>query len=151
MSFLCPIQAAIADDAAKLFGTWKLISFDMEFQDSGKREPIYGQNPTGYIIFLPEGRMMTVLEKEGRAAPKTDQDRAVLLSTMVAYTGMYRIDGDKWTTKIDASWNPLWNGTEQIRFFKIQGGRLDVIAAYGPSANFSGRIARGILSFERVK
>ena len=40
--------------------------------------------------------MMVVLTNEGRKAPKTDQDRADLFNSLVAYTGMYRVDGDKW-------------------------------------------------------
>jgi len=58
---------------------------------------------------------------EGRKAPNTDQDRADLLKSMVAYTGMYRIEGDKWITKVDVSGNPAWVGTEQARFFRFDG------------------------------
>ena len=62
------------------------------------------KNPIGYAIFTPEGRMMAVLEGEGRRKnPKTDEDRLALFRSMVAYTGMYYVDGDKWTTKVDVA------------------------------------------------
>ena len=30
---------------------------------------------------------------------------------MMAYTGRYRIDEDRFITKIDSSWNEAWNGS----------------------------------------
>jgi hypothetical protein len=49
---------------------------------------------------------MFVLTGEGRKPPQNVQDRADLLNSMVAYTGMYRLEGDKWITKVDVAWNP---------------------------------------------
>ena len=92
--FLIAVQPSFAGDLTKLFGTWKLISFVMEVQETGERRPFFGKNPTGFIILLPEGRMMTVIEGEGRKAPQTDDDRANLFKTMYAYSGMYRLEGD---------------------------------------------------------
>ena len=41
----CP---ALADDGAKLVGIWKLTAFDIEFQQSGKREAgSVAGNPVG--------------------------------------------------------------------------------------------------------
>ena len=37
-------------------------------------------NPTGYIIFTPEGRMLVMVTDEGRKAATTDQDRADLFN-----------------------------------------------------------------------
>jgi ABC-type Fe3+ transport system substrate-binding protein len=47
-----------------------------------------------------------------------------------AYTGMYRLEGDKWLTKVDVAWNPEWVGTEQTRFFKLDGDRLHVTSTW---------------------
>ena len=95
---------------------------------------------------------MAVLTGDGRKAPTTDQDRADLLKSMFAYTGMYRLEGDKWITKVDVSWNPAWVGTEQVRFFRVDGDRLQVIPAWVQSVLRPERgMARGILTFERTK
>ena len=51
---------------------------------------------------------MFVLTSESRKPPQTVQDRADLLNGMAAYTGIYRIEGDKWITKVDVAWNPEW-------------------------------------------
>ena len=150
--FLLTVQPSFADDPAKLLGTWKLVSFEVETKATGEKEPILGKNPTGYIIFTPEGRFMAILTGEGRKAPKTDQDRADLLKSMFAYTGMYRLEGEKWITKIDVAWNAEWVGTEQVRFFRVDGNRLQVISAWAQSALRPERgIVRGIITFERVK
>ena len=145
-------HGAYAQDREKLFGIWKLVSFETEFQATGERKPTFGKNPNGFIIFTPEGRMMVVLTAEGRKAPETDEDRAALLRTMFAYTGIYRLEGDKFVTKVDVSWNEAWTGTEQTRFYKMGGNRLDIISAWAPSGVIPGRpIVRGILTWERVK
>jgi hypothetical protein len=140
------------DDRAKILGIWRLVSFEVEYQATGEKEPLLGKNPTGYIIFTPEGRAMLILTGEGRKTPNSDQDRADLLKSMFAYTGMYRIEGDKWITKVDVSWNPAWVGTEQVRFFRFDGDRLYVISAWAQSVLRPERgMARGIVTFERAK
>jgi len=148
---LVAVQPAFADDRAKLTGIWKLVSFEGEFQDTSERIDWEGKSPTGYIIFTPEGRMMTVIEGEGRKPPQTDQDRVGLLRTMLAYTGMYQLEGNKFTTKVDVSWNPAWNGTDQVRFYKFDGDRLVIYTEWAPSQRYTGRTTRALLVWERSK
>ena len=126
-------QSAMADDRERLIGTWKLLSFDNEFQDGRPRSAtlLYGQNPTGFIILTAEGRMMAIVEGEGRKPANTDEERAALLRTLLAYSGMYRVEGDKWITKVDVSWNSAYNGTDQVRVFKLEGNRLEVAGPLG--------------------
>ena len=138
------------DGRAKLVGTWKLVSFENEFQDGTERRSMMGTAPIGYIIFTPEGRMMSIVEAEGRRSPETDQEAAIAFRTLFAYTGTVRLDGDRWATKVDVAWNPAWHGTEQIRTFKLDGDRLEVTSAWGMSVNL-GKITRGVVRWERVK
>lgn len=78
-------------------------SYEVEVQASGQKGPVMGENPTGYVVFTPEGRMFFILTGEARKPAKTDQERAGLMSTLVAYTGTYRVEGDKWTTKVEVA------------------------------------------------
>jgi len=150
--FLILVQPSIADDRAKILGTWRLVSYEREFKATGEKLPLLGKNPTGYSIFTPEGRFMVVLTGEGRKAAKTDQDRAELLKTLIAYTGIYRVEADKFFTKVDVAWSPEWIGTEQERFFKIDGERLQILTTYVINPNWSEKgLSRGVLTFERVK
>lgn len=150
--FLFAVPPSYADDHTKLLGTWKLVSWESEFQATGERELVLGKSPTGYSIFTREGRMMTVLTGEGRTAPKTDLDRANLFKSMLAYTGMFRIEGDKMIIKVDGSWNPAWMGTEQVRFLKFDGDRFHVLTPWMKSTLRPEKgMTRVILTFERAK
>jgi hypothetical protein len=152
MAALNATQFTFADDRANLLGIWKVVSFVQEVQETGERRPFFGKNPTGFVILLPEGRLMAVIEGEGRKAPQTDDDRAKLFKTMIAYSGMYRFEGDKFITKVDVSWNPEWNGTDQVRFFKLEGDRLEIVSAWAPAAAIPGKpMVRGFWTLERVK
>ena len=123
-------QPSLGGDQGSVVGTWKLVSYEVEAQASGERGPVMGQSPTGYASFLPEGRVFFMLTGEARKPGKTDRERADLLSTLVAYTGTYRLDGDKWTTSVEVAWNPEWVGTEQVRSFKLEGERLQVLTPW---------------------
>jgi len=132
-----------------ILGVWRLVSFEREYQATGAREDTRGKNPTGYIIFTPEGRMAVVITNEGRKAPNTDQDRAGLFNSLVAYTGRYRVDGDKWITTVDVSANPALVGTEQTRTFQVTGDRLQEMTAW--AALPDNRMARLVITYERAK
>ena len=152
MGVLNAVQLVFADDRTKIIGIWKLVSWESEFQATGERVPVMGKNPMGYVIFTPEGRMMAVLTAEGCKAPKTDQDRADLFKSVVAYTGMYRFEGDKTINKVDVSWNPAWIGTDQVRFFKFDGNRLQVNTQWMQSVVRPEKgMGRATMTFERVK
>ena len=142
-------QPGFADDREKILGIWRLVSFEAEYQATGEREHVRGKNPTGFIIFTREGRMMVVLTNEGRKAPKTDQDRAGLFNAMVAYTGIYRIEGDKWITKVDVHMNPALVGSKQAHSFRVDGNRLQEMTAW--AARPDNRMARLIITYERAK
>ena len=140
-----------ADDREQLIGVWKLQTYEIEFQDTGERKTQFGDHPNGFLIFTAEGRMMAVLTAEGRKVPQTDSDRAAALGSMFAYSGIYRLEGDHWTTKVDTSWNEGWTGTDQIRFFKLDGDALTVTSNWRAYPNLNGRVARGFLTWTREK
>jgi hypothetical protein len=150
--FFGVVQPSVADESARVHGVWKLVSYEVEIQATGEKEPVMGRAPTGYVIFTPEGRVMFVLTGEGRKPAKTPQERADLLSTLVAYTGKYRIEGDKWITSVEVAWNPEWVGTEQPRAFKTDGDRLHVFTPWRIMPNWADKgMQRSIVVFERSK
>jgi hypothetical protein len=136
----------------KLVGIWKLVSLDVEYQESGKRQALFGASPRGYIIFMPEGRMMTLITSEGRKPGEAVEQKAELFRTMMSYTGIYRFEEDKIITRIDISWNEAWTGTDQERFYRLNGDQLDIVTAWMPDPFHPERqISRGVLTWERVK
>ena len=143
-------QASYADDRNKVVGTWKLVSYEVEVQATGQKGPVMGEKPTGYATFTKEGRVFFVLTGEARKAAKTDQERAELLNTLVAYSGIYSVEGDKWTTNVEVAWNPEWVGTKQVRDFKLDGERLIVLTPWRVMPNWADKgLTRSIVTFER--
>ena len=71
---------------------------------------------------------------------------------MAGYSGVYRVDGDRWITKADVSWNESWTGTEQTRFFKVEGDTLAVTTPWLLNPNLPGSPeTRGVLIWSRIK
>jgi hypothetical protein len=140
----------MSEQDTKLHGCWRLVSFDSELQDSKERTQPWGAAPNGHLIFSVDGRMMVLVTAEVREPGSTDEKLAALFRTLMAYTGRYRIEGDKFIVKIDSSWNEAWNGSEQERFYKLDGDTLDVMTAWMPNPVLAGNpMGRGILRFRR--
>ena len=48
---------------------------------------------------------------------------------MYAYSGRYTVEGEKVVHHVDVSWNESWTGTDQVRFFKLEGDSLTIKTA----------------------
>ena len=145
-------RPGFADDRVLIQGVWKLVSQEVEIQATGEKEFPLGRNPSGYVMFTPEGRATFILTAEGRKPAKSVQERADLLSSVVAYTGTYRLESDKWITKVEVAWNPEWLGTEQTRLFKVDAARLYVLTPWRVMPNWPEKgMQRSTLVFERSK
>src|SRR5713101_2118379 len=91
--------------------------------------------------------MMSLLISEGRKAPQTDEERSAAYRSMVAYTGRYNVEGNKWTTKPDVAWNEGWM-MDQVRYFKLDGDRLVVETALATNPNL-GKVVRVTLTSQK--
>jgi hypothetical protein len=135
--------------ASGLIGVWRLLSVRVEFLDTGERADIYGPHPSGFLILSDGGRMMAIITAGDRAPPETEADRAALFDAMMAYTGNYRLEDDKFITSVDVAWHPSWDGTEQPRFFELEGNSLSIITPQQTHPRYPGRPVRGILIWHR--
>lgn len=109
-------QTVHADD--KLAGVWKLQSWAMEDAETKETKPALGEKPNGYLILTSEGRMMGLLPALVRQRPQTQAERNAGYRSMLAYSGPYRVEGDKLVIQVDVSRNEDWIGIAQTRFFK---------------------------------
>jgi Lipocalin-like domain len=149
---LTSLLSTLANAQADVVGVWKLKSFQTVFQDGSAPRNPFGGSPLGYTIFTAQGRMMVVVEAEGRKpAASTDEERAALYRTSFSYTGAYRIEGDRWTTKVDAASNPAWTGTEQVRVVKLSGDTLETGTNWTQASTAGAPASRGVFMWERVK
>jgi hypothetical protein len=147
--FLIAVRPSFADDGPKILGIWKMVSIDWEGQETGDRIPfILGMNPMGYVIYTPEGRMMTIATRDGRKPPITTQDRAKLFDSMNAFTGTYRLEGDRCIIQVDVASFPAQIG-ERVSFIKFGGDRFCATSDWIPGAG--GHMGRTIITWERVK
>ena len=152
LACIAAAPAAAAEGGNGIAGLWKLVSYQVEVQATGEKLPAMGQHPTGYAQFTSEGRVFFMLTGDGRKPAKSVEDRAELLNTLVAYTGTYRLEGDKWITKVEVAWNPEWVGTEQARTFTIEGDRLNVLTPWRLMPNWADKgMTRSIITFERSR
>ena len=134
-----------------LLGTWKLQSYAVT-TGTGETSTPYGEHPMGYLSYAADGRMQAIGTSNGRIAPLdlalTDEARAALYITMFAYAGTYSIEADKVTHHVDISWNEVWNGTDQVRFYEMKGNTLILTSrALDPT---SGTEALYVVVWEKV-
>jgi Lipocalin-like domain len=134
-----------------LLGTWKLKSYVMT-TGSGEKSMPFGEQPIGYLGYAADGRMHAIGTSRGRIAPRdlalTDAARAALHQTMFAYAGTYSVEAGKVTHHVDISWNEIWNGSDQVRFYQVNGDTLTLTShAIDPT---SGTEAEYIVVWEKV-
>jgi Lipocalin-like domain len=148
-------SSAFANDAElrqKIVGTWTLVSVVYEDQATKERTPVYGNNPKGYQIATPEGRWLALVTAEGRPVPKTDEERAQALRTMISYSGRYRVEDGKVTTQVEVAWNEAWVGGEQVRFIRFDGDDLlHIESPPMPHPNMNNKVVRVIVTWQREK
>ncbi len=148
---LFSLKPSFAKDSANVLGTWKLVSYEVVVQATGEKMFPMGKHPTGYVIFTPEPRVWFILTGEARKPAKTRTEKAVLLDSLISYSGKYRLEGDKWITSVDVAWNPAWVGAEESRTFTVKGTHLQVYTPWRLMPNWSEKgPTRSIVSFERV-
>jgi hypothetical protein len=78
-----PARADDQELRQKIVGTWKLVSVVYEDQESKTRTPVLGEHPKGRQIATADGRWLALVTAEGRTVPKTDEERAQALRTMI--------------------------------------------------------------------
>ena len=136
----------------QVHGVWSLVTYLVEVKESDETFPPMGNNPSGYVIFTPEGRLAFTLSAEGRQAAESIEDSAGLLSSMIAYTGTYTLEDNRWITRVDVAWNPEWVGTEQTRYFRIDDDRLTVTTPWRVMPNWPEKgLTRSIVTFQRCR
>ena len=138
-----------ASGAGELLGVWRLVSAKAQTEDTGEALDLLGADPQGFIVFGPDGRMMTVLTASGRAPPANETEMAAAFRGMTAYTGRFTVEQDRVVTKVDVAWHPAWENTRQIRFFKLEGDRLTLTSEVQGHPSHPGRKLRGVIVWTR--
>lgn len=118
--------------AGKLFGSWRLISWE-EHDTSGRVNYPLGPKAIGQIMYTQDGHMSAQLmrpdsprfaREDWRHATAEEKSRA--WSDYFGYYGTFSIDPKKRAVvhHIEGSWFPNLLATDQIRYFRFEGDRL---------------------------
>jgi hypothetical protein len=142
-----------ADD--DIVGTYKLISSTRKKLDTGEVVDTYGKQPSGYIMYGKDGRMLVLIANDGRPKPESldklsNDQRAELFRTMLSYGGTYTYTGSKIEHHIDISSNEVWTGTTVIRDIAKEGDRLVYTTRPAPFSG-DGKMSINTLIWEKVK
>jgi hypothetical protein len=97
-----------------------------------------------YALFVAGGRVVPAGDQP------TDAERAQLHKSVVVYGGTYTIASDKVIHHIDIVWNNARFGSDQVRFFNLDGEKLTLTTERNKSP-IDGSEGFGVLEFERVK
>ncbi|MGD0107744.1 MAG: lipocalin-like domain-containing protein [Rhodopila sp.] len=143
----------MTQNASLVLGTWKLRSYEREETATGRRHNQFGEQPDGYLGYAPDGRMYAIFTRHDRIMPAdvvpTDEEGVQLLGSMVAYAGTYTLGEKQVVHHIDISWNQAWTGTDQVRYFDLDGNTLTITTAPYKSYH-DGKEGRSILVWDKV-
>jgi hypothetical protein len=144
---------ASADDVSKqLIGSWKLTDWVLQVVGEGTREP-FGPSPKGRLVMTPEGHWMVIITGADRHPAKTNDEKLALFDSVLAYSGLYTVEGDRITVKVEMSSNEVFTGASQIqtRFFTLKGDKLTVRTPEMASAALPGKKVVGTNIFVRER
>ena len=134
-------------------GTWRLRAVERKNLATGETAPLWGEHPSGTLIYTAQGRMSALVLAESRKAPggatPAEAEAAALFRSMVAYAGRYTIEPTRVIHHVEQSWNQAWTGTDVVRFYKLEGNRLTLTTAPAPNPRDS-QMSVSTLVWERL-
>jgi hypothetical protein len=121
----------IADD---IVGRWNIVSW-FQLYDDGRRQAPLGENLDGFIRYTPDGDMVCMIANSdlpdfvsGGQWNASVAERAKAYSSMLAYAGKWRIEGDGIVHAVEQSLFPNWKGGDQRRQLRLEGEVLFIEA-----------------------
>ncbi len=131
-----------------LIGTYKFIKQTVVL-DGVATEPM-GKNPSGYLIITPT-RLVMFVTAENRKPGISMQEKSALLDSLVAWSGPYRIEGNKMIVKADASWVETWTGKDQVRKWELSGKQLKFSTEGIRYSRDPSKIVDTTMEFEKIE
>jgi Lipocalin-like domain len=121
--------ASIAADHS-IVGTWELQSWVSTDSETGAVSNVFGEHPTGYLIYTAGGHMAVMLTADARKNLSGDrynspaEERAQAFSSQASYSGTYTLTSEGIMHHVKASSFQNWVGTEQLRYVDIKGDTM---------------------------
>jgi hypothetical protein len=141
-----------------LVGTWKLVRASNVTDQGVVKDEAYGRNPTGFLTYTADGRMMAIITDSGRkllskywrAAPA--EEKAEAFSTSLSYAGTFTVSGIRVTHHVEASSDPNRVNKDLVRLIvKLQDDRVTLRTANSLVWDDGVRYAYQELVWDRIK
>ena len=148
-------KAVRTDDAAKLVGSWTLVSYE-DREASGALVFPYGRAPAGLLVYDATGHMAVQMMKTPPPDVASDdwdrfttQEKLALFDGYVAYFGRFEVDSSrKVVTHLpSADLSRLYIGRREERHYQLTDDRLVLSETWVQS----GKQWSGVRVFERLK
>jgi len=136
---------------ATLVGVWELTSIDIEFRDDRTRRPARLSVPSGFLMFTPLGRLLAMLTRPSHAEWGAEREGEALFRTTFAYSGRYRLEQDRWVTRVDRTWSDAWTDAVQSHAYLLDADRLTVMTPWLLGDKEGDRLQRMLFGFAKLK
>lgn len=155
LSFVSPSLAQHGISKHGLVGTWTLVAVDNVFPD-GSRLHLYGEQPSGILMFDAAGRYALQIFSAGRPqfsssdkSKGTAEEYQAAMQGSNAHFGRYLVADDATITfDIEHASLPNWEGTVQERSFTLVG---DALTYTVPTPTTGGAKATGEVKWQRAR
>lgn len=119
---------------ADIIGRWNIVSW-LQLYDDGRRQAPLGENLEGFIRYTEDGDMVCMIANadqpqftSGGQWNASEAERARAYSSMLAYAGKWRIEGNTVVHAVEQSLFPNWKGGDQRREVRLDGDTLYIEA-----------------------
>ncbi len=120
-------------DLREVVGVWRLV--DCVAARGAERWRPHGEAPIGRLVYSAGGRVIVVLgDRERLPFAKADprggapEECVAAMSSFAAYTGDWRVEGDRLVHAIALAWAPPWTGQTLVRHAVFTGDTLRLSA-----------------------
>ncbi len=141
----------------QLIGAWKLVSYEERPVDGSPSFYPMSEQPTGIIMYTPDGYMSAQLSKPNRKPfasgdwfKGTDDEYKQEASTYIAYSGPFHVDEENkaLTHSMFVSLFPNWLGQTQPRVVRIE--EDDLYLSTASPITSAGKIVNSYLHWKRA-
>ena len=137
----------------QIAGTWRLIAASAT-SGGDRNDAPYGPNPSGFITYTGDGRVMAIISHSGRKPLASGDrisasvdERAEAFATSFSYAGRYSLAGDRIIHRVEIASVQNWVDTDLVRLVRVQNNRITLTT---PPISVGGQIRTTELVWERI-
>ena len=128
LTALLAATTTTAQTADRIIGTWRLVSF-LSPDSTGQQRPVWGEHPTGLIIYTSDGHVSAQLYDPRRPRVGDIANATPSATAQASYGGLYTyfetfsVDGSAHTVAhhVEGAMAPDWVGSTLVRTYRFLG------------------------------